>query len=126
MLVRAAHRQRHDKRATRAQHAYACGDARRSRAVLPRPSTCATAGAACFAVDQVMSGAARNAFCCVRPPGHHAGVEGLMADAEKDSSCGFCIFNSVAIAALHAVTTRKAVRCRAPPPPPCSRLLFYS
>ena len=78
----------------------------------PRVWACCAcaAGAACFAVDQVMAGLARNAFCCVRPPGHHAGVEGLMADAEKDSSCGFCIFNSVAIAALHAVHSKHAVR----------------
>ena len=68
------------------------------------------AGAVCTAVDNVMSGDARHAFCVVRPPGHHAGVEGLMADAEKDSSCGFCIFNSVAIGALHAIETKGAVR----------------
>ena len=57
-------------------------------------------GAACFAVDRVVRGANRNAFCLVRPPGHHAGTRGLL---EGSSSCGFCIFNNVAAAALHAL-----------------------
>ncbi|MFP4538401.1 MAG: histone deacetylase family protein, partial [Dichotomicrobium sp.] len=51
------------------------------------------AGAAVTAVDQVMSGAVRNAFCVVRPPGHHA---------ETRQAMGFCLFNNVAIAAAHA------------------------
>jgi len=57
------------------------------------------AGAVIHAIDKVMAGDARNAFCLVRPPGHHAGVHGLIDGAV---SCGFCIFNSVAIGALHA------------------------
>jgi len=36
------------------------------------------------------------------PPGHHAGVNGLMLES---TSCGFCIFNNVAIGALHALAT---------------------
>lgn len=52
------------------------------------------AGAAVQAVDLVMSGACANAFCNIRPPGHHAFA---------DRSAGFCIFNNVAIAALHAL-----------------------
>ncbi|ADL55406.1 histone deacetylase family protein [Gallionella capsiferriformans] len=52
------------------------------------------AGAAVRAVDLVMSGQAENAFCNIRPPGHHAGPA---------SAAGFCIFNNVAIAAAHAL-----------------------
>ena len=59
-------------------------------------------GAAIYAVDQVVRGEAANAFCVVRPPGHHAGPEGL--PDEGFTSCGFCIFNTVAVAALHALS----------------------
>ena len=51
------------------------------------------AGAACAAVDAVIEGSARNAFCAVRPPGHHA---------EAGRAMGFCLFNNIAVAALHA------------------------
>ncbi len=57
------------------------------------------AGGAVRAVDAVMGGEARNAFCALRPPGHHA---------EAARAMGFCLLNNVAIAAFHA---RKAHGC---------------
>lgn len=51
-------------------------------------------GAACAGVDAVLAGEARNVFCATRPCGHHA---------EPDRAMGFCIFNRVAIAAVHAL-----------------------
>jgi acetoin utilization deacetylase AcuC-like enzyme len=51
------------------------------------------AGAVVAAVDAVVAGEADNAFCAVRPPGHHA---------EPDRAMGFCLFNNVAIGAAHA------------------------
>jgi acetoin utilization deacetylase AcuC-like enzyme len=52
------------------------------------------AGANVQAVDMVMAGEARRAFCAVRPPGHHAG---------RDRAMGFCIFNNIAVGAAHAI-----------------------
>jgi acetoin utilization deacetylase AcuC-like enzyme len=52
------------------------------------------AGAAVAAVDAVMEGPDTAAFCAVRPPGHHA---------EPAQAMGFCIFNSIAVGALHAL-----------------------
>ncbi|EKX33460.1 hypothetical protein GUITHDRAFT_120362 [Guillardia theta CCMP2712] len=60
------------------------------------------AGGVCHAIDQVVRGKARAAFCCVRPPGHHAGKDGLIKDC---ISCGFCIFNNVVVGAVHAIET---------------------
>jgi acetoin utilization deacetylase AcuC-like enzyme len=53
------------------------------------------AGAGMLAVDEVMAGRVRNAFCAVRPCGHHATVSRPM---------GFCIFNNIGVAAAHAIT----------------------
>ena len=52
------------------------------------------AGAAVAATDAVMAGELENAFCAVRPPGHHAC---------RDHAMGFCFFNNVAVAAKYAL-----------------------
>lgn len=51
-------------------------------------------GAICFAVDQLLAGKAQNAFCAVRPPGHHS---------EPEKAMGFCLINHVAIGAMQAL-----------------------
>ncbi len=58
------------------------------------PAAKRAAGAVVRAVDMVMNGDVRNAFCSVRPPGHHA---------ESDRALGFCIFNNIAIGVAHAL-----------------------
>jgi acetoin utilization deacetylase AcuC-like enzyme len=55
------------------------------------------AGAGVLAVDEVMAGRAQNAFCAVRPCGHHA---------TPSRSMGFCIFNNVAVAAAYALEAK--------------------
>jgi len=52
------------------------------------------AGAVVRAVDLVLGGEAGNAFCAIRPPGHHA---------ETDTAMGFCLFGNAALAAKHAL-----------------------
>ncbi len=52
------------------------------------------AGAACDAVERLLAGDAAAAFCGMRPPGHHA---------ERDRAMGFCLFNSIAVGAEHAL-----------------------
>ena len=59
------------------------------------------AGAVVQAVDLVLSGACQTAFCAVRPPGHHA---------ERQRAMGFCVFNSVAVGAAHALTAHALER----------------
>jgi acetoin utilization deacetylase AcuC-like enzyme len=53
-----------------------------------------SAGAAIAATDAVIEGELENAFCAIRPPGHHA---------TRQQAMGFCFFNNVAIAAKHAL-----------------------
>lgn len=52
------------------------------------------AGAVVLATDLVLSGKVNNAFCAVRPPGHHA---------ESDRAMGFCLFNNVAVGVAYAI-----------------------
>jgi acetoin utilization deacetylase AcuC-like enzyme len=59
------------------------------------------AGGTIAGVDAVMSGILKNAFCAVRPPGHHA---------ERDSANGFCLLNNAAIAARYAQKKYNAER----------------
>ena len=56
-----------------------------------------SAGAGISAIDQLIDGNIHNAFCAVRPPGHHA---------EHDHAMGFCLFNNVGVAARYAQKTK--------------------
>lgn len=58
------------------------------------PAAMSAAGAAIAATDAVLAGELENAFCAIRPPGHHAG---------RDRAEGFCFFSNVALAAKYAV-----------------------
>ena len=59
------------------------------------------AGSAINAVDAVMGGVVKNAFCAVRPPGHHA---------ERDRSMGFCLINNIAVAAQYLIDRHRMSR----------------
>jgi acetoin utilization deacetylase AcuC-like enzyme len=60
-----------------------------------------SAGAGVMAVDLVMAREVQNAFCAVRPPGHHA---------ERETAMGFCFFNNIAVAAAHALKAHGLAR----------------
>jgi acetoin utilization deacetylase AcuC-like enzyme len=60
------------------------------------PAARHAAGAAVLATELVLEGRVATAFCCVRPPGHHAG---------KASAMGFCYYNNIAVAAAHALAS---------------------
>jgi acetoin utilization deacetylase AcuC-like enzyme len=62
-----------------------------------RAAALRAAGAVVAAVDAVLDGPDTAAFCAVRPPGHHA---------EPGHAMGFCLYNNVAIGALHALDVR--------------------
>lgn len=66
-----------------------------------REAALRAAGAVIAGVDLVMTGEVRNAFCAVRPPGHHA---------EAARAMGFCLFNNVAAGAAHARAVHGARR----------------
>lgn len=59
------------------------------------------AGGAALATDMVLEGKAHNAFCALRPPGHHA---------ERHQAMGFCFFNNVAVAAAQALEAHELSR----------------
>jgi len=59
------------------------------------------AGAAVLATDLVLGQKAENAFCNIRPPGHHA---------TADQAMGFCFYNNVAVAAAHALSEHRLKR----------------
>lgn len=93
-LILAAHTKEHFKRV---ENAFADGvenlDADTIISMHSFDAAMTAAGGACRAVDLVMAGKVKNAFCASRPPGHHATSEHAM---------GFCLFNNVAVAARYA------------------------
>ena len=59
-----------------------------------KDATLRAAGAGIDAINSIIDGKSKNAFCIVRPPGHHACI---------NKSMGFCVFNNVAIAAFYLI-----------------------
>ncbi|UDM16727.1 histone deacetylase family protein [Vogesella sp. XCS3] len=65
------------------------------------PAAQRAAGAVVKAVDMVMNKEAPNAFCAIRPPGHHA---------ESNKAMGFCFFNNIAVGIAHALSQYRLER----------------
>ena len=99
--VQAAHTAQHFKRVERAvSEGRGYLDADTIVSMRSLDAALRAAGGACRAVDAIMAGEARNAFLPVRPPGHHATSENAM---------GFCLFNTVAVAARYAQSRYKEI-----------------
>ncbi len=100
-LILAAHTKEHFKRV---ENAFADGvenlDADTIISMHSFDAAILAAGGACRAVDLVLAGTVKNAFCASRPPGHHATSEHAM---------GFCLFNNAAIAARYAQNKYKEI-----------------
>lgn len=67
-------------------------------------------GAVTEACDKVMTGEYKNAFCAIRPPGHHAGVFGKTFknnECDQEQTNGFCYINNVAVAASYLMNKHR-------------------